>query len=123
MLRAVSTSAEGDLAYHRVLYAVGNNHAGTLFPAVIDAIPSLAETAASDAHVEARRCALEILIDVALFTSDRDFGLIEVDGARADLETWVRRRCRAAAQRVRALLTDAALASSAKAFLEVVEGG
>src|SRR6478609_8661989 len=64
-LRALAaTRALDDLrAYHRVLFALGNNHAGTYFPVVVPAIPFLGEILTSE-HVAPRLRALDVLIDL-----------------------------------------------------------
>src|SRR3954470_3243470 len=50
-------------AYHRVLYALGNDHAGTYCPAVLEAIPFLGEIVECGPHA-AREAALDALIDL-----------------------------------------------------------
>lgn len=64
-LRALADAGDIDRsrAYHRVLYAVGNDHAGTYFPVVIPAIPFLGEILRGPALI-ARLRALDVLIDL-----------------------------------------------------------
>lgn len=111
--------------YNRILYCLGNNHAGTLFPVAVPAIDALAEIVRDGAHVQGRRCALEVLIDVLSFHPDRDFGLLDFgEGSEAPLEEWVARRCLAAAETVREVVgewNDAELNRSAEEFLRHVE--
>lgn len=49
-------------AYHRLLYAAGNNHAGTYFPVVLGVIHALGVVLRTGAPW-AQRTALEVLID------------------------------------------------------------
>lgn len=50
-------------AYHRVLFAVGNDHRGSYFPIVLDAVPYLGEILATGTdRVRART--LDVLIDL-----------------------------------------------------------
>src|SRR5262245_44878520 len=50
-------------AYHQVLYAFGNNHAGTYYPVALVAVPFLLEIAAHGGPW-ARVGALDILVDL-----------------------------------------------------------
>lgn len=62
-LAAASTSDEAALAYHAFLSSVGNNHAGTYFPVVIDTLPFL-EDIIRDGSMVARNATLDALIDL-----------------------------------------------------------
>ena len=44
-LAAAASEAESGEACHRMLYALGNDHAGTYFPVVVPAIPYLVDVA------------------------------------------------------------------------------
>ncbi|MEM9192529.1 MAG: hypothetical protein AAGF12_25365 [Myxococcota bacterium] len=115
-----------DGLYNRLLYALGSNHAGTLYPIAVPAIPVLAEIARDGPHRPARRFALEVLVDVASFGPDQDFGPLDFgEGTRAPLEKWVSRRCAEAATTIRDVVDewrDEALIRSAHEFLRSVEG-
>lgn len=50
-------------AYHRVLFAVGNDHRGSYFPIVLDAIPYLAEILVGGTR-RAQARTLDVLIDL-----------------------------------------------------------
>ena len=50
-------------AYDEILFAVGNNHAGTYFPVAVFLIPELAPLLVSD-QPWPRRVALEVLVDL-----------------------------------------------------------
>jgi hypothetical protein len=72
-LAAASTADEAALAYNAFLFAVGNNHAGTYFPVVIDTLPFL-EKIIRDGSVVARNATLDALIDlVGSFEPDPAF--------------------------------------------------
>src|SRR5262245_50977316 len=61
---AFATSEDGaQAAYHRVLFAVGNDHRGSYFPIVLDAVPFLGEILAAGTQL-ARARTLDVLIDV-----------------------------------------------------------
>jgi hypothetical protein len=70
-LVAASNQQEGNAAYSAVLFAIGNNHAGYLYPAAAPAAPLLVRVA-REHQGWARKIALEILVDCVLFDADRD---------------------------------------------------
>jgi len=74
-LRALAFASSDDAAqsaYHRVLFAIGNDHAGSYFPIVLDAVPFLAEILESGPR-RSRARTLDVLIDlVASFGPDPD---------------------------------------------------
>jgi len=96
-------------AYHRVLYAIGNDHAGTYYPAVLETIPFLGEIVdgGSDA---AREGALDALIDlVGSFCPDPGFETVTTPQAStSDLKALVLLSVR----ELRALVQVAATSSS-----------
>lgn len=63
-LRALADAQDNDRlgSYHRFLYALGNNHAGTYFPVVLPALPFLGEIL--HGSPVARLRALDVLIDL-----------------------------------------------------------
>lgn len=71
LLVAVSNKDEGLAAYHRMLFAVGNNHAGCLYPAAVPAAPLLTRIV-REFQGWPRWAALEILIEYLAFTVDRE---------------------------------------------------
>jgi hypothetical protein len=75
---------------NRCLYALGNNHRGTLFPAAIWAVPFLAWYAV-EGRGWVRFAALDILTDAMCFDADGEFPEVEVgDGTRVTLQQGVR---------------------------------
>ncbi len=73
---ATSDNAAED-AYHRVLYAVGNDHAGSYFPIVLDAVSFLGEILAAGTR-RARARTLDVLIDlVGSFGPDPDVAPVD----------------------------------------------
>ena len=62
-LAIVSSRIEAKDAYDRVLFAVGNNHAGTYFPVVLEVVPFLGELLAQGT-APVREAILDILIDL-----------------------------------------------------------
>jgi hypothetical protein len=70
LLVAVSNQEQGWAAYNAMLFAVGNNHAGCLYPAAVPAAPLLTRVV-RELHGWPRWAALEILIDYLAFDVDR----------------------------------------------------
>ncbi|MCP4356038.1 MAG: hypothetical protein GY793_10525 [Proteobacteria bacterium] len=50
--------------YNRVLFAIGNNHAGTYYPAVIAAIRIIIDIALNSELEVARNCSLDMMTDL-----------------------------------------------------------
>lgn len=77
-------------AYHRVLYALGNDHAGTYFPVVLPTLPFLGQILREPALI-ARLRALDVLIDiVGSFEPEPGHEEIEDDIGRRSLKAAVR---------------------------------
>lgn len=90
-LRALADPDDPDRwrAYHRVIYALGNDHAGTYFPVIVPAIPCLGEILRCTAPI-ARLRALDVLIDlVGSFEPEPGFEEIEADAGRRSLKALV----------------------------------
>jgi hypothetical protein len=96
-------------AYHRVLYAIGNDHAGTYYPAVLETIPFLGEIVERGPDV-AREAALDALIDlVGSFCPEPGFEtVITSHASTSDLKALVL-HC---ARKLRALVQATAASSS-----------
>lgn len=62
-LVAASSDSDSWDAYNRLLFATGNNHAGTYYPVVLEVIPFLGEIL-QDGPLLARLRALDALIDL-----------------------------------------------------------
>src|SRR5215510_9048951 len=72
-LASCASEPESFKAYNRLLYAIGNNHAGTYYPVVLAALPFLAEILHGDEQW-ARMTTLDILIDlIASFAPEPGF--------------------------------------------------
>ena len=101
-LAASATEDEGRAAYSRVLFAFGNNHGGTYYPAVLEALPFLGEILRSE-EPWPRSTTLDILIDLAVsFEPEPGFELVELDGGGAkQLATLVREEIEALLPAVR----------------------
>jgi len=54
---ALRLEDDGSAAYHSFLYSVGNNHAGTYYPVIVQAMPFLGEIL-----VEGSDCAREVVL-------------------------------------------------------------
>jgi hypothetical protein len=95
-LVAVSSRQEGDAAYSAVLFAIGNNHAGCLYPAAAPAALLLVRVA-REHQGWVRQTALEILIDCVLFGVDRE-QFVDPSGAVVRTKTPSWQPCRACAR-------------------------
>lgn len=91
-LRAIADVADLDrqLAYHRLLYALGNDHAGTYFPVALPAISFLGEILRDGALV-ARLRALDVLIDLlGSFSPEPSYDQVETEHGRRPLKDALR---------------------------------
>jgi hypothetical protein len=72
----VKSETEAQSAYHRVLSALGNDHAGTYYPVAIHAVPFLVEMLGHDTDF-VREAALDVLVDLlGSFEPDAGFRTI-----------------------------------------------
>lgn len=82
LLAESSTLEEGWEAYNAVLFAIGNNHAGTYYPAVIGALPILVDMTQAD-RPWARFAAVQVLIECAWsFQPEPGFETSRLPGGR-----------------------------------------
>ena len=72
--QVISVTDESSLwdAYNAMLFAVGNNHCGTYYPAVLFALPFIVELASDPPRPIVQECCLEIIIDLASFEPDTE---------------------------------------------------
>lgn len=116
---AASDRAAGD-AYHRVLFAVGNDHGGSYFPIVLDIVPYLGEIlAAGTRRVRART--LDVLLDlVCSFGPDPD--VVSHDGVRRDeLPNLLRSRVRSLRPILDGLIADSSAPDVQKLAQDLVQ--
>lgn len=90
-LASCSSEPKSLNAYNRVLYAFGNNHAGTYYPVALAALPFLAKILHGDEQW-ARMTTLDILIDlIASFAPEPGFEMVFTpDGETKKLEALLR---------------------------------
>jgi hypothetical protein len=109
-LRALAFATSDDAgqdAYHRVLFAVGNDHRGTYFPIVLDAVPYLGEILAAGTR-RARARTLDVLIDL-VGSFGPDPGVATQDGIRPeDLPDVLRTRVEGLRPTLETLIADSA---------------
>jgi hypothetical protein len=92
---------------NRVLYAIGNNHAGTYYPAVLHAIPFLGEIVEFGPDA-AREATLDALIDlVDSFYPEPGFETVASQAGASDLKLLVLNRVRGLRSIVQAAETSA----------------
>lgn len=63
-IHACSDESSSTAAYHRVLYAVGNDHAGIYYPVAVPVVRRLSEVLRKS-NIWGRRAALEALVDLS----------------------------------------------------------
>ncbi len=86
-LRALSAASPetSDEAYSRMLYALGNNHAGTYYPVALAAVPFLGAILREGCPT-ARLRTLDVLIDlVGSFAPEPGFEVVETSAGRRSL--------------------------------------
>ena len=107
-LLAVTDEASSDAAYNRMLFAVGNNHAGPLYPASVAAVYEVVR-AALERTAWVRHCALNILIEMVCFAPEPGFEPFRThDGREVDVEAEIRKCVMAAVEAVNAIVLDQA---------------
>jgi len=100
-----------------VMFAIGNDHSGTYYPAVCEALPFIIQVAIFGNHLVARNCAINILIDLYYFCPEDE---------SADLEELVKDAIRAAIIENRKNFTEFAINSESNrslidGLLEIVD--
>lgn len=87
-LDAASSDDEMNRTYHAFLYSVGNNHAGTYYPVVLDTLPFLEQMLHSKS-AWTRSAVVDILVDLAgAFEPEPGYEMVEgVDGTRSSLRS------------------------------------
>ena len=76
-IRALAKGINRQSQYHRLLYAVGNNHAGSYYPVVLWVIPFLGELLANSSS-PIRETVLDILVDLlGSFSPEPGFEKVE----------------------------------------------
>jgi hypothetical protein len=93
-LTSVLTEDDAQSAYNRVLFAVGNNHAGTIYPAALGAVPFILEIALRGSGWS-KRSAIEVLIELVSFEAEPGFESVRSDGRTESLSVLVRAAVRA----------------------------
>jgi len=86
-----SSNGEAASAYDKMLYALGNNHAGTYYPFVVPTLAFLAQIVAQCGSF-AREAALDVLVDLlGAFHPEPGYEWVTgADGAVKDLRELVR---------------------------------
>jgi len=81
----VKSEAESRAAYHTLLYAVGNNHAGTYFPVALAVIPELGGKLDSKSQWT-RHAAVNVLVDLCCsFHPEQGYENFEGTGVAAGI--------------------------------------
>lgn len=106
-LGAATSEQQANKAYHQFLFAIGNNHAGSYYPVVLEAVPFLGEILESgDEWAQART--LDILIDLlASFGPEPGHETIEgAGGVRLQVDVLLGERIGRLSPAVEALAQD-----------------
>lgn len=109
-LRNIGAAESGDAAagaYHEFLYAIGNNHAGTYYPVVLDTVPFLASFL--EANESSRETVLDIVIDLlGSFGPEVGYEVVDTgDGTTVDLRVLLHRSMASLRPKLEALSSDA----------------
>src|SRR5690606_17686531 len=109
LLALASCASEGEAieAYHRFLFAVGNNHAGTYCQVVLATVPFLGELLASGGDAT-RRAVLDALIDLtgSFAPEPGQETVADANGSALELRSLLADRVRLLVPTVRALYDD-----------------
>lgn len=98
LLRSVRSEADARAAYDSVLFAVGNNHAGSLYPIATAAVHDILRIIAEQSGWS-RSAALEILGELLRFAPDPGFSTFRRgDGASVDVSLEIVLAVRGSAQ-------------------------
>jgi hypothetical protein len=115
-LRALSLASPetADEAYSRMLYALGNNHAGTYYPVVLAAVPFLGAIL-RDGGATARLRTLDVLIDlVGSFEPEPGFEVVASSAGRRSLKDLLKEKVLTLAAQIERRRSDAASPEEAK---------
>lgn len=105
-LRTVHDKRSANDAYNRILFAVGNNHRGTLYPAAAAAAPKVLEIALSGEGI-VRTTALDVVMDLLLFAAEPGFEKFKrVDGLNGDVKDEIKTSIRQEEERLVGLVLD-----------------
>lgn len=104
-LAACTSESEAETAYNRVLYALGNNHAGSYYSVALGALPFLGEMLVGGSE-SARVATLDILIDlVGSFAPEPGFEtVLRPQGETGDVQVLLRQGVAAFATRIQSLV-------------------
>lgn len=122
-LRALESCERYDdyTAYNRVLYALGNNHAGTYFPVVLPAISFIAQILMSRS-VAARLRALDIFVDLlGSFDPEPKYEVMVTPDGRIPLRRLLEAAVREHASVIERCRTSAECAREVELATEVLE--
>jgi hypothetical protein len=110
---ASATAQTSKAAYDRFLFAIGNNHAGTLYPVAPACVPFLLGILANGTEW-ARWTALEVLIDALGFTAEPRFATVTREGATIHVEDAFVNAARAGRELFARLAADDAVRSDVR---------
>jgi hypothetical protein len=70
----LKNSSDANLVGDRILFSIGNNHAGTYYPAVLSALDIIIDIEKKAEDLVRKKCAWAILNDLSCFDPDPDLG-------------------------------------------------
>ena len=125
LLASVDDQILARRVYDTVLYALGNNHAGTVYPVALPALPFIRSIAASG-RIWARHTAFDILIELCRFEPEPGYEtIIQADQSQVRLADALRHeiaQVRVIAEHARDdAATPSTLQPIAEEFLEVLD--
>ncbi|UUV29886.1 hypothetical protein NQK81_34765 [Amycolatopsis roodepoortensis] len=119
ILVAASNQKEGRDAYNRMLFAIGNNHAGCLYPAAVPAVPLLIRVV-RELRGWPRWSALEILIECLTFGVDRE-EFIDPSGSTIRTKDAIVAAVRSAREDIQRLARDQVVAPTSTSAQDLLE--
>lgn len=121
-LASASSEAAARDAYNKVLFAIGNNHRGSLYPAAVAAASRVVELALNGAGW-ARHAAFEVMVELCVFEAEAGFEQFTgADGALIETKEGVLRTLREAKPSLLAVLADEAEIETVRIdVLDIVE--
>jgi hypothetical protein len=105
--------------YDDILFAVGNNHSGTLYPAVVSVAPELVRFAFQPGAAR-QQLALAILSDLVQFEPEPGFELVSLGGRQVPLLEALREGLKPLLERLRALAADDRMSGGCRACVNDV---
>lgn len=122
LMRRATNEREANAAYHAMLFAIGNDHRGTLYPVAVAALPEIIQLTHAAAPWT-RWAAVQILTDcLTSFEPEPGFEVVTLaNGQLVDVQTTVRAQITSSVRNLRSNLDSESDAAVRNALMELVE--